>query len=64
MFARYTEKEENLQFAYSKLQLHAFENEIKLKGDRYTVFDESKDGKMVADVFMEIQKKKSALEGI
>ncbi len=64
LFARYTEKEENLQFAYSKLQLHAFENEIKLKGDSYTVFVENKDGKMVADVFMEIQKEESALEGI
>jgi len=64
LFSRYTEKEENLQFAYSKLQLHAFENEIKLKGDSYTVFVENKDGKMVADVFMEIQKEESALEGI
>lgn len=64
LFAKYIEKEENLQFAYSKLQLYAFENEIKLKGDSYTVFVENKDGKMVADVFMEIQKEESTLEGI
>lgn len=56
LFARFSEKEENLQFAYSKLQLYAFENDIKLKGDTYTVFVENKDSKMIADVFMEIDK--------
>jgi len=56
LFARFSEKEENLQFAYSKLQLYAFENDIKLKGDSYTVFVENKDSKMITDVFMEIDK--------
>ena len=56
LFARYSEKEENLQFAYSKLQLFAFENDIKLKGETYTVFVDKKDEKIVADVFMEIDK--------
>jgi hypothetical protein len=56
LFARFSEKEENLQFAYSKLQLYAFENDINLKGDTYTVFVENKDSKMIADVFMEIDK--------
>jgi len=56
LFARFNEKEENLQYVYSKLQLYAFENDIKLKGDSYTVFVENKDGKMIADVFMEIDK--------
>lgn len=64
IFARYSEKEENLQFAYSKLQLHAFENDIKLKGDSYTVYVESKDGKMVADVFMEVEKEALASDGL
>ena len=56
IFARFNEKEENLQYAYSKIQLYAFENDIKLKGDSYTVFVDNKDGKMIADVFMEIDK--------
>ena len=56
LFARFSEKEENLQFAYSKLQLFAFENDIKLKGDSYTVYVENKDNKVIADVFMEIDK--------
>lgn len=53
LFARYQEKEENLKFAYSKVQLFAFENNRKLKGDSYTVLLENKDGDIKADVFME-----------
>ena len=65
LFARFTEKEENLQFAYSKLQLHAFEKEIKLKGDSYTVFvDKKEDGSMTADIFMETQKGGQELESL
>lgn len=64
LFARYSEKEENLQFAYSKLHLHAFEKDIKLKGDSYTVFVENKEGNMVADVFMEVQKEELVANGL
>ena len=54
LFARFKEKEENLQFGYSKLQVYAFENDIKLKGDCYTVFVDNKEGNLTADIFMEI----------
>lgn len=64
LFARFTEKEENLQYAYSKLSLHAFENDIKLKGDSYTVFVNKDEEKIVADVFMELDKGGEALAGI
>jgi hypothetical protein len=64
LFARFNEKEENLQFAYSKLQLHAFENDIKLKGDSYTIFVDQKENSMVADVFMEVEKGGEGLGGI
>lgn len=64
LFARFTEKEENLQFAYSKLTLHAFENDIKLVGDSYTVFVDNKENQIVADVFMEVQNGGEALEDI
>jgi hypothetical protein len=43
----------NLQFAYQKLNLVAFEENIKLKGDSYTIFVDRKDGIITADVFME-----------
>jgi hypothetical protein len=64
LFGRFSEKEENLQFAYSKLHLHAFENDIKLKGDSYTVFVNKNEEKLVADVFMELDKGGTAIEGL
>lgn len=56
LFARFNEKEENLQFGYSKLQLYAFENNIKLKGDSYTIYVDNKEGNLVSDIFMEVDK--------
>ncbi|WP_010237568.1 hypothetical protein [Clostridium arbusti] len=64
LFARFTEKEENLQYAYSKLNLYAFEKDIKLKGDSYTVFVNKDEDNIVADVFMELQNGGQAIEGI
>lgn len=64
LFARFTEKEENLQFAYQKLGVYAFENDIKLKGDSYTVFVKKEEENIVADVFMEYMKGGGLLEGI
>lgn len=64
LFARFTEKEENLQFAYQKLGVYAFENDIKLKGDSYTVFVKQEEENIVADVFMESLKGGDLLESI
>lgn len=64
LFARFTEKEENLQFAYQKLGVHAFENNIKLSGDTYTVFVKQEEENIVADVFMECLKGGDLLESI
>ena len=64
LFARFTEKEENLQYAYSKLTLFAFENDMKLKGDSYTVFVDKNEEGIVADVFMELKQGVDELEGI
>ncbi|GAA0086069.1 hypothetical protein UT300007_25080 [Clostridium sp. CTA-7] len=64
LFARFTEKEENLQFAYKKLGVYAFENNIKLKGDSYTVFVKKEEENIVADVFMECMKGGELLESI
>lgn len=64
LFARFTEKEENLQFAYQKLEVYAFENDIKLKGDSYTVFVKQEEENIVADVFMESLKGVDLLESI
>lgn len=64
LFTRYTEKEENLQFAYQKLGVYAFENAIKLKGDSYTIFVKQEEENIVADVFMECLKGGDLLESI
>lgn len=64
VFARYTERQESLQYAYSKIQLYAFENDINLKGDSYTIFVNSKSDKLIADVFMEVQKEDLAIESL
>ncbi|WP_409068971.1 hypothetical protein ACFLKB_00465 [Clostridium sp. FAM 1755] len=64
LFVRFNEKEENLQFAYSKLQLHAFENDIDLLGSSYTVFVDQKEDRIVADVFMKIKEKDGTIAHI
>ena len=55
MYCRYTGPEEKLKFAYDKIQLTAFEENIPLKGDSYTIFVDKneEDETIVADVFME-----------
>lgn len=64
LFARFTEKEENIQFAYQKLGVYAFENDIKLKGDSYTVFVKKEEENIIADIFMECLKGGDLLESI
>ena len=52
LFARYTGKENTLKFAYDKLGVYAFENEIELAGGSYTVFVNRDDEVISADIFM------------
>lgn len=53
LYVRFTGNEEQLNFAYDKLNLTAFEEDIKLKGDSYTVFLKQEPDYVIADVFME-----------
>lgn len=54
LYTRFIGEEDHMQFAYSKLQLTGYEEEIALRGDTYTVFvDSDRDnGLMTADIFM------------
>lgn len=54
MYCRYIGPEEKLKFAYDKINLEAFENDIELTGESYTVFvdQNEEEGTIVADVFM------------
>lgn len=53
LYCRYTGPEEKIKFAYDKLHVEAFENDIELTGGSYTVFVDKKDDNIIADVFME-----------
>lgn len=55
MYCRFIGPEDSLSFSYQKIQLEAFENDIPLKGDSYTIFvdRDEEDETITADVFME-----------
>ena len=55
MYCRYIGPKEKLNFAYQKIQLEAFENDIPLKDKNYTIFVNQDDDNdtITADVFME-----------
>ncbi len=53
MYVRYQGEESKLKFAYDKINLTAFEEDIPLKGDSYTIFVDQQDDQIIADVFME-----------
>ena len=54
MYCRYIGSEDKLHFAYDKINLEAFENDIELEDCNYTVFvDRNEDDEtIVADVFI------------
>ena len=59
MYCRYTGPEEKLKFAYDKINLEAFEEDIELQPCNYTVFVDSNEEEetIVADVFVPRKKK-------
>ena len=57
LYARYIGPEDKLKFAYDKLGVYAFENDIELEGCNYTIYVDrnEEDETMVADVFMPVK---------
>ena len=57
LYARYIGSEDKIKFAYDKLGVYAFENDIELDGSNYTIYVDrnEEDETMVADVFMPIK---------
>ena len=53
MYAHYVGPEESLKFAYDKMNVTAFEEEIDLEGVSYTIFLNKKGDDIVADVLIE-----------
>lgn len=60
LYCRYVGSEEKLRFAYDKINLEAFENDIELTGESYTVYVDynEEEGTIVADVFMPQQEER------
>lgn len=54
MYCKYIGPEDKLKFAYDKINLEAFENDIELIGESYTVFVDRNEEEetIIADVFM------------
>ncbi|MBQ8904962.1 MAG: hypothetical protein IJY85_01170 [Ruminococcus sp.] len=53
LYARYIGPEDCLKFAYDKINIAAFEENIELNNDSYTIFVDQHDDSIVADVFVE-----------
>ena len=53
MYCRYVGPENQINIAGAKLSVLAFEENVSLKGDSYTVFVDQNDDYLVADLFME-----------
>ena len=54
MYCRYTGPEEKLKFAYDKIGIEAFENNIQLADENYTIFvnQNEEENMIIADVFV------------
>lgn len=53
MYARYIGPEEMLKFAYDKINVTAFEENIGLSNENYTIFVDQQEDTIIADVFVE-----------
>ena len=53
MYAHYVGPEEKLKLAYDKINVTAFEEDITVANENYTIFIEKQDDNIVADIFVE-----------
>ena len=53
MYAHYAGPEEKLKFAYDKINVTAFEEDIELADENYTIFVDQQDDDIIADIFVE-----------
>ena len=57
MYAHYVGPEEKLKLAYDKINVTAFEEDIELSNESYTIFVDQQDDNIVVDVFVEKEDK-------
>ena len=53
LYTRFSGNSEDLRFAYDKINLMAYEEELEMGSESYTVFVDENDEQIVADVFVE-----------
>ncbi|MFZ7122025.1 MAG: hypothetical protein ACOWWH_13880 [Eubacteriaceae bacterium] len=53
IYCRYIGEESKLKFGYDKIGVTAFEENIELTGNYYTIFVDQQDDIITADIFME-----------
>lgn len=53
MYVRFVGEEYAIKFAYDKMHVIAYEEEIDFKGSSYTIFVDRQQDNLVADIFME-----------
>lgn len=53
LYTRFRGRNEDISFAYDKMNLIAYEHEISLSNESYTVIVNEGNGNIVADIFME-----------
>ena len=53
MYAHFVGTEENLRIAHDKINVTAYENNIQLNNENYTVYVDQQDDNIVADIFVE-----------
>lgn len=66
LYCRFIGPEEKIKFAYDKINVKAFENDIKLTGESYTVFVDKNEEEdtIIADVFVPQEKEGRKWSGI
>ena len=53
LYSRYTGPEDKIKFAYEKMDITAFEEDIELSGETYTFFlDKKENDDIIADIFI------------
>lgn len=57
LYAKYIGPEDKIKYAYDKMGVYAFENDIELDGSNYTIYVSSnkEDETMLTDIFMPIK---------
>jgi effector-binding domain-containing protein len=63
LLARFDGEPDNLRFASMKCALYAYENDLELTGETYTVFVKQEENHIVADVFMPVKQRTTEIDG-